>query len=49
MFLPTFAENYGHSIVEALSVGTPMLISDNSPWKNLQEKGFGWEISLNEP
>ena len=49
MFLPTFSENFGHVIVESLSVGTPVLISDNTPWRNLEEKGFGWDLSLNEP
>ena len=47
-FLPTFAENFGHSIAEALSVGTPVLISDNTPWRNLEENDLGWDINLNE-
>jgi glycosyltransferase involved in cell wall biosynthesis len=45
-FLPTFAENFGHSIAESLSVGTPVLISDNTPWQNLDVKNWGWDISL---
>jgi glycosyltransferase involved in cell wall biosynthesis len=47
-FLPTFAENFGHSIAESLSVGTPVLISDNTPWLNLKEKGWGWDFPLTE-
>ncbi len=47
-FLPTFAENYGHSIVESLSVGTPVLISNNTPWKNLKSDNLGFDIDLNE-
>ncbi len=47
-FMPTFAENFGHSIAESLSVGTPVLISDNTPWKGLSEKGLGWDINLGE-
>ncbi|SMC43419.1 Glycosyltransferase involved in cell wall bisynthesis [Desulfocicer vacuolatum DSM 3385] len=47
LFLPTFAENFGHVIAESLSVGTPVLISDNTPWKNLSEFGLGWDINLN--
>ena len=47
-FMPTFAENYGHSIAESLSVGTPVLISDNTPWRNLVELGLGWDINLLE-
>jgi glycosyltransferase involved in cell wall biosynthesis len=45
-FLPTFAENYGHAIAESLSVGTPVLISDKTPWRNLEEDKLGWDISL---
>jgi len=47
-FMPTFAENYGHSIAESLSVGTPVLISDNTPWRNLVQLGLGWDINLQE-
>ena len=32
-FLPTLGENYGHAIIEALAGGTPVLISDQTPWK----------------
>jgi glycosyltransferase involved in cell wall biosynthesis len=48
-FLPTFAENFGHSIVESLLVGTPVLISDRTPWRNLEREGLGWDISLDDP
>jgi glycosyltransferase involved in cell wall biosynthesis len=43
---PTLRENFGHVISEALSVGTPVLISDKTPWRNLSEKNLGWDISL---
>ena len=46
MFLPTMGENYGHVIAESISVGTPVLISDRTPWKALEEKGFGWDLDL---
>lgn len=49
MFLPTFAENFGHVIVESLSAGTPVLLSDNTPWRNLVSGGFGWDLPLNKP
>ena len=45
-FMPTFAENYGHAIAESLSMGTPVLISDNTPWRHLEEQGLGWDINL---
>ncbi len=47
--LPTHGENFGHSIYEALKAGVPVLISDQTPWRNLQEFHAGWDIPLNEP
>lgn len=43
LFSPTRGENYGHAIAEALFMGVPVLITDTTPWKNLEEKGWGWE------
>lgn len=48
-FLPTRGENYGHAIFEALSVGTPVLISDQTPWQDLVDRGLGWDIPLDQP
>ncbi|KAA5533785.1 glycosyltransferase family 4 protein [Taibaiella lutea] len=47
-FLPTFAENFGHVIAEALVNGLPVLISNGTPWINLPAKSFGWDIDLND-
>ena len=41
-------ENYGHSIVEALAVGTPVLISEFCPWNRLSESNAGFRIPLKE-
>ncbi|MEH6535217.1 MAG: glycosyltransferase [Psychroserpens sp.] len=41
-------ENFGHSILEALSVGCPVIISDKTPWKNLESKGVGWDVDIND-
>lgn len=49
MFFPTHGENYGHVIFEALAMGCPVLISDQTPWRNLEAAGVGWDISLNHP
>ena len=46
-FLPTRGENYGHAIAEALCNGTPVVISDQTPWKNLEEEFAGKTSSLN--
>src|SRR5690606_10471907 len=45
-FLPTRGENYGHVIAEALSMGTLVLISDQTPWRELQADGLGWDVPL---
>jgi len=47
-FLPTLGENYGHAIVESLSIGLPVLISTNTPWRNLKKYNAGWDISLDD-
>ena len=44
--LLTFNENYGHSIVESMAAGCPVLISDQTIWKQLQEKKAGWDLPL---
>ncbi len=48
-FLPTRGENYGHVIAEALAAGTPILISDRTPWRNLVAHGIGWDFPLEDP
>ena len=48
-FLPTLGENFGHVILEALCAGCPVLISDQTPWRGLEEKGVGWDLSLSKP
>ncbi len=46
LFLPTKGENFGHAIYEALSVGRPVIITTETPWKGLQAKKAGFDISL---
>ncbi|MCB0331143.1 MAG: glycosyltransferase [Bdellovibrionales bacterium] len=46
---PTKGENFGHVIYESLAVGTPVLISDRTPWSDLNEAGAGWIIPLEMP
>ncbi|WP_177282545.1 glycosyltransferase [Devosia enhydra] len=46
---PSRGENYGHVIAEALSVGTPVLISDQTPWRGLAWRGAGFDLPLNAP
>jgi len=48
-FLPTLGENFGHVILEALIAGCPVLISDTTPWRDLEPKGVGWDVPLDNP
>ena len=49
MFLPTLGENFGHVIAESFIAGTPVLIADTTPWKELEIKGIGWDLPLTKP
>jgi len=42
--LPTYSENFGLVVPEALSVGTPVVTTTGTPWSNLPEIGCGWYI-----
>lgn len=46
--LPTWGENFGHSISEALLHGTPVIISNRTPWKGLEKEKAGWDLPLKE-
>lgn len=46
--LPTLGENFGHAIFEALSVGLPVLLSDQTPWRQLTQHNAGWDVPLHD-
>lgn len=43
---PTLSENFGHVIVEAMQAGLVPIISDQTPWLNLDDINVGWDIPL---
>ena len=45
---PTFSENFGHAIAESLSAGCPVIISDATPWRDLERKNVGWDLPLGD-
>ncbi len=49
LFMPSLGENFGHSILESFIAGCPVIISNKTPWRNLEEKGLGWDLDLNHP
>jgi len=48
-FVPSLGENFGHVFMESLSAGVPILVSDRTPWRDLQEQKLGWDIPLDQP
>lgn len=45
---PTLSENYGHVIAEALVTGCIPIISDQTPWSDVNKANAGWALSLSE-
>ena len=42
--LPTFSENFGIVVAEALAAGIPAITTTGAPWGVLEERGCGWWI-----
>lgn len=47
-FFPTFGENYGHVIAESLANGCPVMLSDTTPWIDLEVNHAGWVYPLSD-
>ena len=44
--LPTYSENFGMTVAEALAAGTPAVVTQGAPWAGLVEQGAGWWIEM---
>lgn len=44
--LPTISENFGYVFLESLAAGTPLLISDQTIWNDVEQHDAGWIIPL---
>ena len=42
LILPSYTENFGMVVAEALAHGCPVIASQGSPWSGLLEHGCGW-------
>lgn len=48
-FLPTHGEGSATAALEALAAGCPVLISTNTPYRNLESIRVGWDVPLDRP
>jgi glycosyltransferase involved in cell wall biosynthesis len=46
LFLPSTGENFGHIIIEAMINSCVPIISDKTPWKDLESQKIGFDIPL---
>ena len=44
--LPTYSENFGIVVAEALWAGVPVITTKGTPWQELEERRCGWWIDI---
>jgi glycosyltransferase involved in cell wall biosynthesis len=44
--LPSYSENFGMTVAEALASGTPAIVAQGAPWSGLNENNAGWWIDM---
>lgn len=48
MVLLSEGENFGHAIFEAFAAGCPVIISDQTPWRHLEQQQIGWDVPIRD-
>ena len=46
--LPTYSENFGLVVAEALACGVPVITTRGAPWQGLETHGCGWWTDIGE-
>ncbi len=46
LILPSLGENFGHVILESFMAARPVIISDQTPWLNLESEKCGFDMPL---
>jgi glycosyltransferase involved in cell wall biosynthesis len=46
--VPSFSENFGNVVAEALAHGVPVIASQGTPWSAVEQRGCGWWVP-NDP
>ncbi len=46
--LPSYDENFGLVVAEALAAATPVVTTDRTPWSQLEKRGCGWCVAADE-
>jgi glycosyltransferase involved in cell wall biosynthesis len=45
VILPSYSENFGSIIVEALGLGVPVITTTGTPWREMAERNAGWWVA----